>query len=251
MSKTVETWIAIPDVHIPFHNVPALRATEKFMADLQPDGIVYMGDLGDYKVIKDVWEGKKAYSERHYTSIIDDHMAVEEMLDRQKKLCGNKVKRVYLEGNHEARIRRFICQVPMADRSNLLLEEYFQFDKQGIKFYPMNIPAQLGKLYLLHGVYHSKYHSNQHVVNYHRNIMYGHTHDRQIYTEITPIDVEDVHTGQSIGCLCNKNPDYTKFKPNRWVHGFSVIYVHKNGSFNDYFVKITRGRFMYGGKVYG
>ena len=251
MSKTVETWMAIPDTHIPFHNVPALRATEKLMADLQPDGIVYIGDMGDYKVIKDVWEGNKAYSERHYTSIIEDHMAVEEMLERQVAICGSKVKRIFLEGNHEERIRRFICQVPMADRSNLLLEEYFQFHKRGIQFYPLNIPAQLGKLYLLHGVYHGKYHSNQHVVNYHRNIMYGHTHDRQIYTEITPIDVEDVHAGQSIGCLCDKNPDYMKNRPNRWVHGFSVIYVHKNGSFNDHFVKITRGKFMFGGKVYG
>ena len=101
MGKSIEVWIALADTHIPYQNKAALRATEQLMADLQPDGIIYMGDLGDYKVIKDVWEGNKAYSEKHYTSIIDDHMAVDEMLERHKKICGSRTKRIYLEGNHE------------------------------------------------------------------------------------------------------------------------------------------------------
>lgn len=60
---------------------------------------------------------------------------------------------------------------------------------------------------------------------------------------------EEIQTW-SIGCLCDKSPDYAKGRPTGWQHSFAVLYVNDDGSFNLYRINIIRNRFIWDGKVW-
>jgi len=76
------------------------------------------------------------------------------------------------------------------------------------------------------------------------------SHDVQLYTKVHEEDPEDYHTAQSIGCLCNRAPEYKSGRPNRWVHGFGVVYVRENGFYNLYVPIIINGSFVFAGKLF-
>jgi hypothetical protein len=217
------------------------------MVDFKPDILIYLGDQLDMGMIMDFWQGKVgSVAEK---SIVNDYRGFEEMMEQHIKLCG-KPKVVFFEGNHEERVRRYLQQQPLGNESNIELEKYFQFEKRGIEFIPYNKFYNVGKLYFMHGLYYNDAHAKKTVGAVKRSIIYGHVHDHQVYTDISPFDVDDVHMAKSIGCLCNKNPDYKKNQPSHWTHGFGVAYVQSNGNFNDYFIKITKGQFIFNGKKY-
>ena len=240
--------LILSDIHYPHHDKPSMRAIEKFMPDFKPDILIYLGDQLDLGMIMDYWKGH--IGDIKEQSIISDYEGFDEMMRRHIKLCG-KPKVVFFEGNHEERIPRLIQQQPLHRKSDIILEKFFKFKERGIEFIPFNKIYKVGKLYFLHGVYYNQYHAKKTVDAYKRSVIYGHAHDTQSYSDVSPFDVNDVHIAKSIGCLANCNPTYKKNAPNRWVHGFAVAYVMDNGNFNDYFVKITRGKFIYGGKQYG
>ena len=56
--------------------------------------------------------------------------------------------------------------------------------------------------------------------------------------------------GYCLGCLCHKNPDYLKNKPNKWAHGFAVLYVYDDGMFDVDIKRIVNGKFIYNNKLY-
>jgi len=65
------------------------------------------------------------------------------------------------------------------------------------------------------------------------------THDRQVYTPSMRLGEKNTFYAQSIGCLCSKNPEYNKNKPNRWVHGFFFgLFDDTKKIFADYFIPI-------------
>ena len=239
------TAIALPDIHVPYQDKKSLRAVEQFMSDTQPNYIIYTGDQMDLEMLMKITKNIP-----EHTPIHSDYEQFDAIMTRHMKLCP-KAKIVFIEGNHEERVRRLIEKHPTYAGSDIELERYFQFKKRGIEFIPFGKTFKLGKLYYMHGNYYGIHHAKKTVSAYGRSIIYGHTHDFQAHTMVTPLDVDDAHVAKSIGCLCTRNPNYKKGAPNRWVTGFHIAYFRQGGYFNDHFIKITRGKFIYGGKVYG
>jgi hypothetical protein len=155
---------------------------------------------------------------------------------------------VYLEGNHEYWLRK-------AAEYNPNGKGFWELEvnlPKSIEILPMNKPYRASDhLYVTHGSRVNKYHAYWMVHDWHKSILYGHTHDHQSYTEISPIDETQFVKGQSCGCLCTINPDYLKNKPNRWANGFEYIYVEKEtGFFWDQYVAIVNGKFHANGRWY-
>lgn len=245
-----EVSLVLPDIHRPFHNRACMRSVEQLMVDLQPDNLIYLGDQMDLEEILADWKRKVTEGGAH--TIVERYRQCDEMMFDHRQLC-NDPKTVFMEGNHEERVRRVLDEIGNAKfkGSNIELETYFNFKKRGIKFVPyLGGYYKLGRLFLMHGRNWNMHHAKKNAITYSRNVMYGHTHDRQVYTHETPLDVNDTHVAQSIGCLCNRNPNWKKDEPNRWIHGFAVVYTRPNGTYNDVFVKITRGKFTFAGKYY-
>jgi hypothetical protein len=57
-------------------------------------------------------------------------------------------------------------------------------------------------------------------------------------------------TGVAVPCLGRLNPAFLQDAPSRWIQGFLYGYIHRDGTFNDYVVVATNGRFVVNGKVY-
>ena len=244
----IKTAIILPDIHYPYHDKPSIKAIESFMPKFKPDYLVYLGDQIDLAMVKAYFDKKGSAPEKGY--IIQNYIGFNEIMERHIKILP-KTQFVFLEGNHEERIKRLLDKAPIYRGADIEVEKYFKFKERGIKFVPYNQIFKLGKLHYIHGIYVNKHHACATVMAYQRNMRYGHTHDHQSYTHVTPIDVKDTHTAMSLGCLCNINPEWMKNKPNKWIHGFGIAYVRDNGDFNDYFIPITRGKFIFEGKVYG
>jgi len=168
----------------------------------------------------------------------------------------NRVKRkkadiIYLMGNHEDWLLKAGILCPNGRKywdidRNVDLSKYKMTVVQPNMAYRVN-----DNLSVIHGVYVNQHHAKRTVEVYHTSILYGHTHDIQSYTLVSPIDIDHFYKGGSIGCLCNRNPFYMRNRPNRWVNGFSYIYVDdKTGHFNDYNVIIVKNEFWANGRKY-
>lgn len=237
--------VALPDIHEPYQDEPSLAAVESFLPRFRPDILLYPGDQCDLQMIMDYWK-KKPNKE----AITENYDRFDEIMRRHIRLCPDAGV-VFMEGNHEARVHGVVSEYPMMAGTNIYIQDYLDFAERGIEFVPHGKLLTIGKKNWMHGQYYNMHHAKKTVYQYYRNVTYGHTHDRQVHTQINPADIEDVHMAQSIGCLCNRNPHYRKNRPNRWVHGFEVTYIDPDtGFFNDYFIKITEGSFIFEGVKY-
>lgn len=248
VNKEVETTIILADIHYPLHNKKALNCAEQILKYIKPDRIVYLGDAMDMTPVSHWLQDKRKSMENK--RLLKDYEGFNEILDRHKQIAGSNLKEVvYLEGNHENWITQYIDTHPETE-GLLEVEKNLKLKERGIKFLEMNKFYKLGSLFLTHGLYTNLYHSKKTVETVGRSIMYGHTHDCQIYTKIGLLNNQDKHQGISVPCLCDLSPEYMKGKPNKWLHGLSVIYTQRDGNFNAYIINIIDGRAVFNGKVF-
>lgn len=228
--------VALPDIHYPF-NIN-MKCIDDFLADYQPDVIIWLGDTLDFDYLsKYTKENKLVTADK----LKPDCDTVSIMLDYYMTIS-KASKAYYLEGNHEFRMVKHLEKEP-AGIGSLEVYNLLKLKEKGIIWSPMNKLVQVGKLYFTHGTYFSKFHADKHVANYGRNIVYGHTHTIQSYSGMRPYDVKVPHIAQSIGCLCTINPTYMRNNPNRWVNAFYIAEIEEDGTFYDSVVKIIDGGF--------
>jgi predicted phosphodiesterase len=236
--------LALFDTHIPF-NIE-LDPVFEFAHDFKPDIVVLGGDMHDWTAVCQ-WIADQSRAL--------DGGTVEENYDELRKFLLNplswavpRAKLIYIVGNHEDWLRK-------ASEINPNGRGYWELENnlpKNIQIVPQNQAYHINEhLCYLHGLYTTKYHAFQTVHAVHKTVLYGHTHDVQRYTDISPVDVGQFFTGASCGCLCTLNPSYMKNKPNRWVNGFNYCYVDtQTKAFSETQVYIINGRFRANGRLY-
>ena len=184
---------------------------------------------------------------------------VRNILKPIEKAAGPECERVYMAGNHENRAYWMITKNPQLEgliepekAMNLKRRKwrwipYTKTDKAGNVY---KGTLKIGKLTVFHGAYLNKYHAAKASDAFSKSVAYGHSHDVQLYTKVHEEDPDDYHTAQSIGCLCTKAPGFKSGMPNRWVHGFGVVYTRPDGLFNLYVPVITAGKFVFAGRTF-
>jgi hypothetical protein len=150
---------------------------------------------------------------------------------------------VFLEGNHENRLTRFIEQHPLLQGSIDIYKD-FNLGELDISFYPMNVIYTIGKMNFTHGWYWSKYHAMKHLDDMGDHIFYGHVHDHQVV--IRPLRAErEPFMAMSMGCLCNLNPYWKRNRPNAWVNGLGYFEIGPAGKFTPLFIPIINGALIF------
>ena len=129
-------------------------------------------------------------------------------------------------------------------------EVCLNLEDRGYTIVPFNEVYRLGKLNIIHGYYHSKYHASKTLDVFEESICYGHMHSPQMHSKVKPMDSKDFHASYGLPCLCELAPDYMKNRPNAWINGFGVVHVMQDGSFNLYPIIIVNNKFIYNGKIY-
>lgn len=109
-----DTTLVIPDQHAhPDYNNDRADYLGKFIADLKPDVVINLGDGADLPSLSSYDKGKASFHGRNYQADIDAHLDFQDRLwSPIRKLKKKLPFRVYLEGNHEHRIKKALEYSP-------------------------------------------------------------------------------------------------------------------------------------------
>ena len=241
-------FIAWPDTHIPQHDPSAVDVAAQVVEWWSPELLVILGDFLDCTPVSHWLKNKRKTTEG--LRLRDDFNAGNRLLDKITKSINHLV---YLEGNHEDWIWDAIEANPEFEGLiDLSLGLKFEARRANHKVTHLRYGKcyKQGHLTFTHGIYTGKHHAARHVEAYGRNVIYGHLHDVQTHVKVCPIDVNEKHMGISMGCLCNKNPQFMENKPNNWCHCVGVGEFRADGGFNVYPVVICNGVASFGGKTF-
>jgi len=243
----IKKGIAVFDLHYPDHNKELWQNIVLLCADIKPDYFVFGGDNLDMKTLSHWVHDKGDMRTLEGKRIKEDYENFNrDVMDVLEEILPKNCEKHFLLGNHEAWAKQAIDRNPQG-------EGYWEVENnvnlKGWKVYPENAICKIGKMHFIHGVYTNDAHAKKTVNNYECNVFYGHCHDHQAYTKITPVNNE-AHIGMSVPCACDKNPDYMRNKPSKWVDGFLLFDILKDGNFQANPIISINGSFLYGKRFY-
>ena len=243
------------DLQIPYHDGAAITCVESVMHYLKPTHLVYLGDVFDFSglTLKFQRDPAQRYQLRQELDM------GEQMFWYHRSIVPNAHK-VYVEGNHEARLRRYV--VSLADEltafteSNgvLSLPKLLHLDQIGVEYIgPYGASWEHNSFVFKHGDSIVQYAAAKELAVEGSSGMSGHTHRGGSCYRTTR---SGAHAWYENFCLCHvagfKRPPATTATsgPYNWQQGFSVVYFD-GGIFNVVQVPITGGRCIFNGKVFG
>jgi len=243
--------MAMPDLHIPYHDPQALRVFLRVHEMLKPQRTVILGDMIDCGR----FSGHTNQSRAEEVAGSFKTREIEPARRILERLEASTERLDYLEGNHEAFVERLAAREPgsawgdVADlvSPRVLLSEGRQSEFTWTPYHQEDdrIPhVQLaGDLIATHGWSFCRHAARKHVELARAwSVVYGHTHRAQSDTVKDPVTGR-VLTGWSSGCMCRLQPLYRCHTPTDWSQGFDLIWARDDGaSWTRYSVAIQRGR---------
>ena len=242
--KDFETTVFLGDCHIPFHDPDTLANVYEFIKDFQPDHIFILGDWVDFKDLS------------KFEKEPDDRFRLQKDLDLSSNYLADlrsitpKSHIVFMAGNHEDRLRKWIWRNPdVAGLRSLSIPELLDLDNLRIEY------CGYGELYDHHGfiVKHGdivrKYSgmtARAEMEKVGKSGISGHTHRLSSYFRRT---MDGTMVWYECGCLCELNPEWVHYPD--WQQGFAVAWFEKAG--NRFFVNlipIIKSRFIFNGTYY-
>lgn len=241
--KMIRKICLLPDVHLTEEVPKPYKVAKKFIASRKWDEIVLMGDYMSVDALS-AWDMDKKRKMENRRYLQEVHIANRELDFIQK----NTRNTTFLEGNHEYRVQAYLDKHPEME-GLMEVPLMLKLEKRGIPYVKMNDLYKVGNLYLTHGLYTNKYHSNKHVQELGCNIAYGHTHKAQSF--MMNMKLQEPIMAWGLGTLGETAPDYMKGRPSNWINGFGVVYLNdRTGNFNLYPINIIDNSFIFEGKEY-
>ncbi len=124
--------LVIPDSHAhPDHDNSRASLLSKLIADIKPDVVVNLGDTWDMPSLSSYDKGKKNFHGRNYQKDIEAGIEFNDRLFADLRRQKRKLPyRVFLEGNHEERLKRAIQLQPELEGEGYGIHfNDFQLDK--------------------------------------------------------------------------------------------------------------------------
>lgn len=228
------------DIHVPYHNIPALTAAISYLKKQKIDGLLLNGDAIDcHRLSRFIKDPKK----RNFKLELDTFKELFNVLEKQLK-C-----KIYFKlGNHEIRYQHFLYE----KASELAGIEEFEFEniiKARARGVTIIQDKQVMRMNGLNGIHGHEYIGGISApVNVARGLylrgkvsaFQGHNHATSEHSE-TDMNGK-ITTTWSIGCLSELHPDYMPL--NKWNHGVADVDLDANGSDYEF-----RNKRIYNGKV--
>ena len=236
----------ISDLHIPYEDKSAVNVALKIHQRMRPAMVIVNGDLLDFPQIS------------HFTSDpannqtlgddINAGVAILKKLQRYSKV-------VFLEGNHEIRMRNYILDNAPELYEFLDLKTIFENKIDDLE-YIQGVGKESMYYYdndLLVGHFnkvskHAGYTAKLLVDQYRCNVVQGHTHRVGVHFAT---GFNGTIAGYESGCLCSLEPQYIS-KPN-WQQAvlmYNTAVVDSQKITNMEVVRIQEGKALYRGKLY-
>jgi len=239
------TWVAFFDLHCPFHNQKLLNAAMKIVEDIKPVGLILGGDVLDMHSLSSHDKGKIAIQGINLGYEYDEtNRGLDQIEDY------DWAYKVYVEGNHEARHKKYMSSVDNNKLGSALKSpvEALTLKDRGYDIYA-NYPNDeyiLGDLTIYHGESFSVHVAHSDLQKMKKSIMFGHTHRQQSHSE-SEIDAYNV------GAMADFNSpvfNYAgKIQKKSWSNGLAIITVVE-GKAHVEILKWKNNRLVFGGKIY-
>ena len=231
--------LLLSDIHIPYHNIPALTIAIEYGIENNVNTILLNGDLIDFYAIS------RFQKDPRKRNLAREILLTREFLQMLRRLFP-KAAIYYKCGNHDARWDHYI----MNNAPDLLgldefnFESVMQLDKLDITYIPDKQLIHAGKLTILHG--HELMRGIFSPVNVARGLfnaakadaLVGHHHQHSEHSEPN-INGKLINT-YSVACLSELHPDYAPI--NKYAHGFAHVKVFENEDYEVNNYKIINGK---------
>lgn len=258
MTPTLKRLVFITDEHYP-HTIRVVHDKRnptketpflKFLKDFDPHYLVQGGDQLDLDVIAHWNRGKPRITEgKRLKKVYDQYNVV---LDNRQKVCKSLERHIMHQGNHEAWISMLLDQEPALE-GLVEVEVHLKLKERGIEWIEQRKHSKIGHLHFIHGDYKNGYtaaYAAKAIANiYGKSILYGHFHNNQTHSAVTPFDRQPYQIN-GIGCLCNLNPIWKRNEASAWINSFYAGYILPNGDFHGHTINIIRNQFVYDGQLY-
>lgn len=230
--------LLLNDVHIPYHDRNALLAALQYGREQGIDTVYMNGDILDFY-------GVSRWSKNPDKGLLKREIQIAQNFFAGLRKMFPKQKLIYKSGNHENRFDRYIIDVApgLFGIEGFDIPSILKLADYGIDYVDDKTIAIAGELNILHGhevkfgginVARSMY------LKASTNVIFGHFHVSQEYTQRSLGG--KLHGCWAIGCLCDLKPDYHPI--NNWNHGFAIITVNADGSFEVESKKIIDGKVL-------
>lgn len=257
--KTVTRKVFVfSDMQIPYHNKRALsialQRCKDYLGDKNFKGeryVIIIGDFMDYEPL--LGKARRRYpvlQTEELRSLELEFIEAAKVLSQIESVIPKDCTKVFLKGNHEDRADQMIGK-PDGQywKKHLDIDDRLGLSERGWKVITYNQSFKIGHLHYTHGSFFNQHHAFKHAQHWGKNVMYGHTHQIQMYTMPSPVKELPVWAA-SIGCLSDRAPEWQRNKPNAYDHAFAEVdYVG-----DDFFPsirRIIRGKLAIpGGTVY-
>lgn len=243
-TKKIQHFIIASDWHSEHVHLPSFEILIKLAEKLgvNKTSLIILGDFLDvpYLMKKDEqfqkWSKRADALDNYFLPKLEEEMSLgNSILDR----CNGKFKRiVYVEGNHELRLRWFSSQefCPAAYKFNFCLKTKLKMHERGIEFVEYNDWVDLGdNLSLTHGMYHGPSALKKHFDAAGKSVMYGHVHSAEVKAFSCRGKTKKAWSLPTMGTL---SPEYLKGAVNPWTNGFALVSLKPNGHFQTHIMEI-------------
>lgn len=230
----------INDVHIPYHDLDALKIAIHHLRDAQVNKILINGDLFDF-------HGLSRFQKNPTKIFIQKEIEQGRSFFQQLRKLFPSEQIIYKYGNHDSRLSQYIYEKAPAlyGLDALNLSELLNLRDLNVQTVMPEQIIQAGKLNIIHG---HEFPAGAGVVNVARtirlragdNIAMGHFHRTQ--SDVATTISDRVHGSYSIGCLCNLRPKWYPMAYTVWNHGFAVVDILADGAYQFSNYKIVGGR---------
>ncbi len=202
----------------------------------RPDIIVVQGDFGDFYSC--------SAHDKNPTRTNDLEYEVGKIKEARAQLDAlGATRKIFIEGNHEFRLARYLSSNAPAVFKMLTVPELFELKENGWDYVPYKSSVRLGKLHLTHDTGTAGQNAHRQSMNaFQGSVVIGHTH-RMEYSVLGNADGPP-QVGAMFGWLGDfKEIDYLhaiQAKRN-WVHGFGLGFMESNGVVHLQPVPIVNG----------
>lgn len=233
--------LILSDLHVPYHDETSLESALSTGIDFRADGVILNGDICDFF-------GCSRWERDPREVNLAQEIALTKDVLRTVRECFPDAEIVWKMGNHEERYEHYLWKKApeLLNIPNFDMAEIFGLPALNITLVRDKRVVKLGALRVLHGHEYPKGVASP--VNQARGMfmrglecaLAGHGHRSSEHAESTM--AQNVIACWSTGCLCDLSPDYAPI--NKWNHGFALVTVEEDGTFE------VQNRKVINGKVY-
>ncbi|MEM0173024.1 MAG: metallophosphoesterase [Sulfolobaceae archaeon] len=238
----IELFIA--DLHLPIINEKAYSIMQTYLNNksIKPDIIVLGGDIIDFESVSNYLHSPEKYNTQMELDLLEGFLA-----KLQATYLSAKI--IYLEGNHERRLKNYILRHASAlyqvvDLGERIKSYGIEYISNWDRMTEGKMPLKIGKLYHLHG-HELKIGGYKNIAErvYYKtfsNTIAGHWHKTgEFFQRTLSAKIRGVWT---VGCMSNTYVDYSPRTD--WNNGFAIIDYLDNGFFQVSNLKIIENTVM-------